>query len=746
MPPQKDILPDPDLVDPAQRLSRLGFKPVIQTFQSLNFSVSRTLLLLSIPILGLVIFLAFKVLTDPVNFYWLVSSEAPSLPAYGLEPPLTLEEINAQLKDSERVLGKGLDFGEDRQRQRAADPIMIYPVLDQVSQEMREIRAYQTRPNSKKLQLVSRVEVDNLDDWFVLKPRRRFGQGKVSLKGESFPLKQLQLIEGEAPRYGRWLIASGTRGKTEYGLVLGYVAQPRPSLTILTEWSGPKPPRWQNLLQLASAWTLERDPAKPAVPGRDPQLILEQHQDLELDFEVYQPELTTNPQQPIDLRQITLNEGLGMPNSYAQALVLASGGLWSDALTRLEQVRIELRSQSQEFSNYVWEQHGLIAAHAQLLSEQFAQAKDPGRQALLQMLDGKWQGAIAIAESNETNTRAVFAAVKPYLPNILGRVELVQKLKLDDVAIAEQAGAIAVMASQGLQGGKKWLNGLGGDQSVAIDLINRLDVFPFKIQPQQLFGTVTPVISREPGAGWAIPPEPLPETDSWYVAEITLMLDQDLWQGGNFAELVGRSPVAVWKLLNLKRNNILNLLIQDNLGLSNNAFLRAHSYAVSSTGKLRLLLSGGKEVSQGIRESSIPAIVTTNGILPATTGTDTTPINLPTPILERMSSELYGELQSLGEVSLRREEFRRQFSSWNLKAIDLSGDGKVDYVLELDRLKVDMGDRRYPTIVAFNSEGQVIYSEITGDRSRRWVTILPGRVSGQILTEIDGNYEVWSLP
>lgn len=724
----------------------MRFVPVAQSFQALNFSISRAILLLSMPILGLVTFLAFKVLTDPVNFYWLISTDPPSLPAYGLDSPLTLEEINTQLKDNERILGRGIDFGEDNQRQRAQDAIIVYPVLDQVSREMREIRAYQTRPNSKKLQLLSRVEVDNLNDWFVLKPRRKYGQSKVSLKGESFPLTELSLIEGEAPKYGRWLIASGTRAKTRYGLVLGYVAQPRPSLTVLTEWAGSNPPRWENLLELASNWSVERDPAKPSVPRRDPQLVVEQHQDLEPDFDIYQPELTTNPQQPLDLRQITLNEGLAMPSSYGQALVLASGGLWSDALSKFEQARLELRSQSKEFSGYVWEQHGFVAAHAKFLSEKLTQAKDPGTQALIQMLDGKWQGAIAIAERNDANAMAVFTALKPYMPNILGRVELVQKLKLDNLPIAEQAGAIAIMANQGLQAAKKWLNGLSGDQSSSIDLINRLDVFPFKIQPQQLFGTVTPMVSRDPGAGWAIPPEPLSETDSWYVAEITLMLEQDIWQVGNFGELVGRSPLAVWKLLGSNRNSILNLMLQDNLGLSSSAFLRAHSYAVTNTGKLRLLLAGGKEVSQGIRDSSIPAIVTTNGLLPATTGTDTTPINLPRQISQRMSSELYTELQNLGEVSLRQDDFQRQFSSWNLKAIDLSGNGKLDYVLELDRLKVDLGDRRYPTIVAFNSEGQIIYSEITGDRSRRWVTILPGRLSGQILTEIDGNYEVWSLP
>jgi hypothetical protein len=769
----KDFLPEPDLLSDSsaadleqhkqntpEAQSDLSNKSESQTLDRLGFSISRTLLLLSIPLLGAVIFFAFKVLTDPINFYWLLSSEPPSIPSYGLEPPLSLGEINAQLKNADRILGKKLDFAKDDKRQRSPDPVTFYPVLDIGNQEIREVRAYQTLPNTGKLQLVSRVEVNGLDDWFVLAPKSNFAiKEKIKFKGDRFGFKQLQLIGGNAPSYGAWFMATGITAKTEYGVVLAYVSQPRPSLVVLSEWTGNanKLPQWQNLIQTSLTWAQGRKSLPPSdseaqkgSSNREPQFVVERHQDFEPDFQVFQPELIANPLQPLNLRQITLNEGLGLPATYGQSLLLASSGVWSTALEKLEQTQAELQSQQKQLSVYVLEQYALIAAHAQFTSIQADRPNlTPGRQALLLMVDGRWTEAIAVAEASENNAKGVLDTLKPFAQNILVRMQVLQKLKLENFGVARNAAAIAVMADQGLQAAKKWLGNLnpqGDDLIEAIALLDRLDVLPFKLQPQQVLGKVTAIVSRNPGAGWAIEPKSLPDTESWYVVEVSLVRDLENWQTGIFSEFVGRSPVAVWKLLGLNRNDTLTLSVLDDLGLNTNSFLRAHSYAVTTEGKLRLLVAGSPDLAKSLKKSEIPAIATTNGSLPATTGVDTTPINLPTPIFERMNLNLYQELQSLGEVSLKPEDFRRQLASWTLKSIDLNGNGRVDYVLEIDRLKIDLGDRRYPILVAFDPDGNILYSEISGDRTRRWVTVLPSKTGGQILTEVDGNYEIWALP
>jgi hypothetical protein len=361
------------------------------------------------------------------------------------------------------------------------------------------------------------------------------------------------------------------------------------------------------------------------------------------------------------------------------------------------------------------------------------------------MIDGRWQDAIAVAEASESNAKSVLEALKPFPQHILTRIKILQKLKDASLDSAISCGAIAVMAEKGLQEAKKWLGDQGSMAKEAIALLDKLDVQPFTLKPEQILGTVTAISNREPGGGWLIPPDPLPTTENWYAVDITIMRDGDVWKTGVFTELIGRSPTAVWKLLGFNRNDTLALSTLDEYGLTTTSFLRVHSFALQSQGQLRLLVAGSPDLAATLKKSDIPAIASSNGSLPATTGTATTPISLPATVLERMTNALYQELQSLGEVSLKPEDFRRQLSSWTLKGIDLDGNGKVDYVLELDRLKIDMGDRRYPVIVAFDSDGNIIYSDIAKNSARRWVTILPGKGGGQILTEIEGRYEIWAL-
>jgi hypothetical protein len=340
-----------------------------------KFSFSRLVLLLSIPFLALVIFLTFKVLTDPINFYWLISAEPPAIPAYGLEQPLTVAEINAQLKDSDRILGQKLEFAKDEKRGRSPDAVVAYPVLDSVGKEIKEVRIYQAIANSSKLQLLSKTEVTGPDDWYVLAPSWKYNpseKGKTKLKGDRYPLRQIQAIPGTAPKHGAWFVASGSKGKTQYGVVLAYISQPRPSLFMLSEWTSPngKLPEWQNLLSTSEQWAMGRradeTTANPVQAiAKEPQLVVDQRQGFEPDLQIFQAELVANPLQPLDLRQITLNEGLGMPRQYSESLMMASAGLWSPALSKLEEAKTELQGKQKVISAYVREQYALIAAHAQ---------------------------------------------------------------------------------------------------------------------------------------------------------------------------------------------------------------------------------------------------------------------------------------------------------------------------------------------------------------------------------------------
>jgi hypothetical protein len=105
---------------------------------------------------------------------------------------------------------------------------------------------------------------------------------------------------------------------------------------------------------------------------------------------------------------------------------------------------------------------------------------------------------------------------------------------------------------------------------------------------------------------------------------------------------------------------------------------------------------------------------------------------------------MYRELQRNGEVSLSIEDFSVLVQQqWTLSSVSLDGVGKPEYLLLLDREKVDLGDRHYPLAIVFSNDGALLFSDMNGNRI--WMDVLPSSTEGQVLTLRNGRYEVWNF-
>jgi hypothetical protein len=455
--------------------------------------------------------------------------------------------------------------------------------------------------------------------------------------------------------------------------------------------------------------------------------------------------LSRNPVNPLQLREISLNEGLNLPRSYSDALLLASGGLWSAALQKLDTWKSELQSQGKSWPPLVQEQYQLITWHAKLIKEQADKAiADPGQQALVLALDGRWKQALDVASTSQISANSVGEMLKLYGLHISQRVKVALKVEPPQEAIIW--GALVVLQKDGLAGAQNWLQTQKVDLKNAIALLQKFDVSPLGMQPEQMLGSVKVLGKDASKDAWALPPPTLPTGEIWYEVNISVIQDREAWLNGPFPRLVGRSPVFLWQALGLERNPSLPVSLPDVNGQNNTVYLTAHSISVGSNGELRLLASGSEELSTTLNQSPIPALVATgSGAFTSAIGTDIDLSNVGTEIEDRIVRVIYGELQSLGNVSLEEEDFKQQLRSWSFQSVNITGNGQSDLLLEVSRRQIDVGDRHYPMVIVFDRNGGLIFSDIPTNARRRWISLLPSKQNNQILTEINGQFEAISL-
>jgi hypothetical protein len=695
-----------------------------------RFTWSNFFVVVSIPLVGGLVGLGLIYLANPLAISWLSSSDAPAFYSNSLwNIPKSIPQIQAELGRSYLKLGESynLNTGET-----------IYTVLETETQNIREIRFYQTiwDRGVEKYLLVSTTTVAGIDEYFVRSPKFKYATEAIPDRlrpdRNRLPLKKLSLLNNPPSQFnGIWFSTTGNIGGIAYGQIYYFSNDKRSQLVELDVWTSPvgELPIWRNALPSNS---------------NSVQLVVNQTQAYEPSLLIFQPEeVIVRSIRKVQLRQVTLNEAKGQPKAYQDALVMASVGLWSPALGKFNLMVDDLRSQGKQLSPFLQEQYDLIALHAKITSDQ---AQNPnsslGEKALVNIIDGRWSEALEIANDTAYKGDKIAEMLAKYHPHIWQRV--MTMLTFTGAKEIKLWGGLVVLQRNGLRRAEHWLREQKVDPKESNQLLQRLDLAPVTLDPRQLIGTVAYIGKGDAGSEWFLPPPKLESGQGWYEVNINLMKDGDKWSNAPFSELSDRSSILLWRILGLSINSSLGVVLYDPNGKSQTATLTAHSLWVSDNGSLRILSSGEVALAPLLNKSILQPLVTSGGGFNPPNGSPVEWQSLSSTTIERIVRTMYRELQRNGEVSLSIEDFGVLVQQqWTLTSVSLDGTGKPEYLLLLDREKVDLGDRHYPLAIAFSSDGSLIFSDMSGGRI--WIDVLPSSIDGQILTLRNGRYEVWNF-
>ncbi len=685
---------------------------------------------LSIPIVGGLVGFGLVYLYNPASISWLASSEAPAFYSGSLwNIPKSISQIQSELGRSQLKLGENFNLKTDE---------ILYIVLETETQHIREIRLYQSIRDRdvEKLLLVSTTTIAGVDEYFVRSPLLKYityaVPERLQPSRNRLPLKKLSLLNDSPSQFnGVWLTTSGNVDGIAYGQIYYFATDKRSQLVELNAWTSAagELPKWRKVL---------------SGDANSIQLVINQTQAFEPSFLIFQPEeAITNSGSQVQLRQVNLNEAKNQPKAYQDALVMASVGLWSPALGKFNLMVDQLRSQGKTLPPFLQEQYDLIALHAKITSEQTQNPNSSlGEKALINIIDGRWTEALAIANDPAYKGDKIVEMLAKYYPHIWQRA--MTMLTFTGATEIKLWGGLVVLQRDGLRRAEHWLRSQKVDPKDSNQLLQRLDLAPIALKPQQLLGTVAYIGKGNAGSDWFLPPPKLEAGQAWYEVSVNLIKSENRWLNDPFRELSDRSSILLWKILGLSLNNTLGVVMYDGYGKSQTAILTAQSLWVSDDGRLKILASGEITLAPLLTKSIIPPLVTSGGTFAPPRGTPVDWRNLSPKAIERLIRAMYSELQRNGQVSIGLEDFSVLVQQqWTLSEVNFDGSGKPEYLLLLDRTQVDLGDRHYPLAIAFSSDGSLLFSDLNGGRI--WMDVLPSGPEGQILTLRNGRYEMWNF-
>ena len=692
-------------------------------------------IVLSIPLLGSLIVVVIIYLANPLAIGWLASSDAPVFYSNSLwNIPKSIKQIQSDLAQNQLKLGESynLKTGE-----------IIYTVIEIETQNIREIRFYQAvwDRGVEKFLLVSTTTIAGIDEYFVRSPLLKYITYPIpeGLKPNRrrLPLKKLSLLPNPPSQLsGIWFSTSGYIDGIAYGQIYCFLDDKRSQLIELEPWTSPanELPIWRNVL---GRNVLNSNPSSM-------QLVVNQTQEFEPTFVVFQPEeIITNSIRNIQLRQVNLNEAKNQPKIYQDALMLASVGLWSPALEKFNVMVEQLKAQGKSLSPFLQEQYDFIDFHSKITHNQAENSNfNLGEKALAKIVDGRWSDALAIANDPAYKGDRIVEMLAKYHPRIWQRA--MTALTFTRATEIKLWAGLVVLHRDGLRRAEHWLREQKVDVKDSNQLLQRLDLAPISIKPQQMLGTVAYIGKGNAGSEWFLPPPKLDAGQAWYEVSITMMKDGDKWRSEPFSELSDRSSILLWKILGLSLNNNLGLLLYDADGKTQSAVMTAQSLWVGGDGRLKILASGDASLQPLLNKSIIPPLVTSGSSFDPPKGKSIDWQMLSPRVIERIIRAMYGELQRRGQVSMSIEDFSVLLQQqWKLSEVNLDGYGRSEYLLLLDRSEIDLGDRHYPLAIAFSNDGALLFSDMNDGRI--WIDVLPSSVEGQILTLRNGNYEIWDF-
>ncbi|MEI6428872.1 MAG: hypothetical protein WCO45_10900 [Pseudanabaena sp. ELA607] len=432
--------------------------------------------------------------------------------------------------------------------------------------------------------------------------------------------------------------------------------------------------------------------------------------------------------------------GSRLPHTpYQQALWLASVGLWQDAQVKMAAYKATLPDQ--KLPPFLQEQADLITFHARLTHNQAMQERGHiGDQALTLILDGQWEAALVLLrEKRSQGGKFAEMLIRDY-PHIWQRVEVA--LAMEPVPAVKIWGGLVVLHRDGLRAAERWFKEQKAYTPEAMELLQRLDLAPVALKPEQILGRVVFLGKEKPDPDWFLPPPALEANQGWYEVTIDVVRDGDVWRNAPLPMLADRSGLLLWRLFGFDRNNKMSILLKDEDGESRTAFLTIHSIYVNSAGELRLLAAADLNIARMLNRRVIPPLVSNRGGAVPPDGTTVYLHDLSLGVAMSMVRSLYTDLSRRGQLSVDLQEFVSKAQQWQFIRVDLRGTGTPYLMLQLERSQVDLGERFYPITLIYNSDGTLLFSDVV-NTERIWLGLLPSKVSGQSLTFSNGRYEVW---
>lgn len=681
-----------------------------------NFYISRIVLLLLIIGSGTAIYGSLVFLVNPLAMPWVDLNEPVVIPLETLNPVQTPEQVQAELAEELLILGDRL----------ATNPrtVAIYPILDQDTKALRAVRVYQIvgedfwsgdRPD--RIRLIKEIQVSGVPTEFV--------EGKAS--ADTLPLSRLEPIQGQPPSRGIWFMAVGSTKEVTYGQVYSFFADEGVMLDMLN-WRNPhgKLPEWTKF---------------STVPSPEPDLVIDQTSEWEPLFLVYRLAATPNSTYPMQFRRLNLQELLGMPRLYSEALVLASAGLWSPALAKLD----TLKNQSPNpWEPAIQEQYDLITYHAQITAQQASNNfSDYGKAALTLGINGDWAEALGNLQGSEFRAKMVMERLETTSNLLWERINTA--IAIDPSPEVVLWGSVIILQGQGLVAAEQWLRSRWQipdfpDIKGSISLLRQLDLAPLGIESQQLIGTVRLLGANLPQDNLQIPLRPLLPGQVWYAVDVNVIQTGNRWRNAPFEAVIGRSHLAIWKALGMERNNILAVQLPNGDFYS----LIAQSLTVTDGGGIILLATGGADMSTS--ENGMPAIVKAGNLLIEARGKYTT-LGLieDQDVAAKIAQNVYRKLSEYGRVSVSLAELREKLITWSVEEVNLQASESGELLLRIPRERIDLGDRTYPIVMIFSRQGNLLFSDMQADSLRRWRGLLPGADPKQILVESNGSYKSLSF-
>lgn len=455
-PPPEDNLSAGLVVKPvktspvSQRQSRRSLSPLRQWLRLGGL----TLLLAGAgTLVGLSLWTSVMVMLRPQPPRWLGRYWPGLTYHWGDLPVQTLTEIAAELNAQQRYAGEFMEL-PPMSNHRETSPLKLLPVFATRSPCSRdceaivELRLYGEPPTAKstdQLQLLDQLTVQGPAESEVL---QSLSPAQAHTVGSTYqlPLTALKSIhEGDLP--GTWLTLTG-RWRTQgspvlYGQIL-YVNPQTRRLTSLLNWQSPpgRLPAWHDVDHQGL-----------------PELLVNQSYSLEPSFKLYRIDNLQAVGTQTRLEEIALtplSKFTGQSAiAYQNALFLAQRGLWSDAQSRLSQLKAQ---RADDWSAELERQFQLVTLHARFGAAQAERDwSQPSQKLLALLLDGRWQAALQPVNAKQ---QGYPEAVLPLLERDSARVwqRLTATLKLNpNHKEAQFWSALVLMAKEDEDAALKWL-------------------------------------------------------------------------------------------------------------------------------------------------------------------------------------------------------------------------------------------------------------------------------------------------